>query len=65
MQQFYPKILLDNFSYQKALLLIALDAFSQQNNENSPKLKICPKLRGLIQIALEILPKTEYGKLLC
>ena len=44
---------------------IDVDICSQQNKENSPKLKNCPKLRGLLPKALQILPKTEYGKLLC
>ena len=44
---------------------IDFDSFSWQNNENSPNSKNCPKLRGLLPVALEILPKTEHGKFLC
>ena len=38
------------------------DSFSQLNNENSPKLKNCHNLSGLLEVSLWIGPKTEYGK---
>ena len=44
---------------------IDFDSFSWQNNENSPNSKNCPKLRGLLPVALEVLPKTEHGNFLC
>ena len=44
---------------------IDFDSFSRKNNENSQKLENCPKIRGLLPVTLEILPKSEYGKFIC
>ena len=61
--QIYVTILHKN--HQRPFVLskgIDFGSFRRQNNENLPKLKHSPKIRGLLPVDLQILPKTEYGK---